>query len=29
MANHYGAPARVIDDATDAILIALANFTRK
>jgi D-alanyl-D-alanine carboxypeptidase/D-alanyl-D-alanine-endopeptidase (penicillin-binding protein 4) len=28
MANHYGAPPRAIDDATDAILVALASFSR-
>jgi len=29
MANNYGASAKVIDDATDAILVALAKFSRK
>jgi serine-type D-Ala-D-Ala carboxypeptidase/endopeptidase (penicillin-binding protein 4) len=29
MANNYGAPPKVIDDATDAILVALAKFSRK
>jgi D-alanyl-D-alanine carboxypeptidase/D-alanyl-D-alanine-endopeptidase (penicillin-binding protein 4) len=29
MANNYGAPPKVIDDATDAILVALAQFSRK
>jgi PBP4 family serine-type D-alanyl-D-alanine carboxypeptidase len=29
IANNYGAPASVIDNATDAILVALANFSRK
>lgn len=29
MANNYGASPRVIDDATDAILVALANFSRR
>jgi D-alanyl-D-alanine carboxypeptidase/D-alanyl-D-alanine-endopeptidase (penicillin-binding protein 4) len=28
MANNYGAPPKVIDDATDAILVALARFSR-
>ena len=29
MANNYGAPPKVIDDATDAILVALAKFSRR
>jgi D-alanyl-D-alanine carboxypeptidase/D-alanyl-D-alanine-endopeptidase (penicillin-binding protein 4) len=29
IANNYGAPASVIDNATDAILVALAKFSRK
>lgn len=29
MANNYGASPRVIDDATDAILVALAKFSRR
>jgi serine-type D-Ala-D-Ala carboxypeptidase/endopeptidase (penicillin-binding protein 4) len=29
MANNYGAPPKVIDDATDAILVVLAQFSRK
>ena len=29
IANNYGAPPRVIDDATDAILVALAKFSRR
>jgi D-alanyl-D-alanine carboxypeptidase/D-alanyl-D-alanine-endopeptidase (penicillin-binding protein 4) len=29
MANNYGAPAKVIDDATDAILVAMAKFSRR
>jgi D-alanyl-D-alanine carboxypeptidase/D-alanyl-D-alanine-endopeptidase (penicillin-binding protein 4) len=29
MANNYGASPRVIDDATDAILVALARFSRR
>jgi D-alanyl-D-alanine carboxypeptidase/D-alanyl-D-alanine-endopeptidase (penicillin-binding protein 4) len=29
MANNYGAPPRVVDDATDAILVALAKFSRR
>jgi hypothetical protein len=29
MANNYGAPPKVIDDATDAILVALAQFSRR
>jgi D-alanyl-D-alanine carboxypeptidase/D-alanyl-D-alanine-endopeptidase (penicillin-binding protein 4) len=29
IANNYGAPASVIDDATDAMLVALAQFSRR
>jgi D-alanyl-D-alanine carboxypeptidase len=29
MANNYGAPPKVIDDATDAILVSLARFSRR
>jgi D-alanyl-D-alanine carboxypeptidase/D-alanyl-D-alanine-endopeptidase (penicillin-binding protein 4) len=29
LANNYGAPAAVIDEATDAIIVALAQFSRQ